>query len=66
MFERADEHGEPLFHGIEYGSRFGDEFQNWAIFERPELTVENVTVRDIDVNDPQFQAALRVLGLKLG
>lgn len=56
----------PRFAGIEYESRFGDNYQNWAIFERPGRDpISDPIVRPILRDDPSLHAALAVLGLKL-
>ena len=56
----------PRFAGIEYRSRFGDNYQNWAIFERPgQQPISDPIVRSVRRNDPSLHAALTVLGLKL-
>ena len=58
--------GTPRFAGIEYESRFGDNYQNWAIFERPGQQPLTATVtRPVAHDDPSLNAALAALGLKL-
>ena len=57
--------GQPAFAGIKYLSRFGDEFDNWAIFERPGVALTNVRVRPIAPDEPAFLAALATLDLTL-
>ena len=58
--------GTPRFAGIEYESRFGDNYQNWAIFERPgQYAISEPIVRPVRRDDPALHAALAVLGLKL-
>jgi hypothetical protein len=56
----------PRFTGIEYGSRFGDNYQNWAIFERPgqDPIIEQI-VRRVARDDAALHAALAALGLKI-
>lgn len=49
--------------GIAYLSRFGDEIPNWAVFEPNEIDVRNVW--PIDPEDPDFIAAMDILGLGL-
>jgi len=68
IYARADARGRPLFSGIAYLSRFGDDYQNWAIFERLAgvPAIERPTVRDIDVDGRELRAALALLGLRLG
>lgn len=57
----------PRFAGIEYESRFGDNYQNWAIFERPgrEALSDPIT-RSLRNDDPALHSALTTLGLTLG
>lgn len=56
----------PRFAGIEYESRFGDNYQNWALFERPaKEAISNPIVRPVRRNDPHLHTALATLGLKL-
>jgi hypothetical protein len=58
--------GTPRFAGIEYQSRFGDDYQNWAIFERPgQQPIVNPIIRPVRRDDPSLQAALTALALKL-
>ena len=58
--------GAPRFAGVEYDSRLGDNYQNWAIFERPgEDPIVEPKVRPLRQDDPSLQAALALLGLKL-
>jgi RES domain len=68
IFEQADGKGTPSFAGLSYLSRFGDNFRNWAIFERAGAVapVVNPTIRPIRRDDPDFLAALATLGLTLG
>lgn len=59
--------GTPRFAGIEYESRFGDNYQNWAIFERPgQDPIVDPIVRGVHRDDAALHAALASLGLKLG
>ena len=59
---------EGVFAGIRYQSRLGDQFVNWAIFEPPEDASPLVAGEDepIDPDDPDFRAALELLGLRVG
>ena len=58
--------GTPRFAGIEYASRFGDDYQNWAIFERPgQDPINDPIVRPVRRDDPALHGALAALGLKL-
>jgi hypothetical protein len=51
----------------EYESRLGDNYQNWAIFERPgKDPITEPVVRPVLRDDPALHAALAVLGLNLG
>ena len=54
------------FAGIEYESRFGDNYQNWAVFERPvHEAITDPIVGPVRRDDPALSAALAALGLKL-
>jgi hypothetical protein len=58
--------GTPRFAGLEYESRLGDNYQNWAIFERPDQwPVTDSTIWPIRRDDPGLHAALAALGLTL-
>lgn len=66
VFGRADGAGAPMFSGIAYRSRLGDEFTNWAVFERSEQDpVRNATAADLSVDDPDLLATLELFGLTL-
>lgn len=54
--------------GIRYGSRLGDQFINWAIFEpssRSEPVLEMAGAEQIAPDDPDLAHALRLLDLTL-
>jgi hypothetical protein len=66
--QQRDDEGQP-YGGIFYLSRLGDEIANWAIFEQesmngqsPVLLIDRGTV---DPADEDFEAAMRILGLRL-
>jgi hypothetical protein len=63
VFEHAGGTGRPLFAGIRYLSRLGDEFVNWAIFEPNEP--ESTAVTPLDQDDADFREALDRHGLHL-
>ncbi len=66
VFGCADSAGAPMFSGLAYRSRLGDEFTNWAIFERPDRDpVLNATATDVRVDDPDLLATLDLFGLTL-
>lgn len=66
IYKLSSPDGTPRFVGIEYESRFGDNYQNWAIFERPtQYPISDPIVRPVHRYDPALHAALAVLGLKL-
>ena len=66
VFGRADSAGAPMFSGLAYRSRLGDEFTNWAIFERPDRDpVLNAAATDLRVDDPDLLATLQLFGLTL-
>jgi len=53
----------PRFSGIRYGSRLGDDFGNWAVFESDPAPVHVVAARAIDPGDADLQEALDLLGI---
>ena len=64
VFGRADSAGAPMFSGLAYRSRLGDEFTNWAIFERADRDpVVNATVTDLRIDDPDLLATLELFAL---
>jgi hypothetical protein len=66
IYKLSTKEGDPRFAGIEYVSRFDDNYQNWAIFDRPgQQPITGLVVRRIGRDDPSLQAALAALGLKL-
>lgn len=65
VFTQAD-HGAPTFAGIAYQSRLGNEYTNWAIFERADRDpVRDPAVTEIEPTDPDLIAVLTLYGLKL-
>jgi hypothetical protein len=70
VYEQTTSEGRRAFDGIAYLSRLGDDFRNWALFEpgRADLAaslVTNVRVSDIGPEQPDFRAALALLGIRL-
>jgi hypothetical protein len=66
VYEQRHEPGS--FAGIRYGSRLGDQFLNWAIFEpAPEAPSPFLSTSSgpVEADDPDLRAALDVLGLAL-
>ena len=51
------------FDGVFYRSRYGHSIENWAIFEP--FPLRNTASAAIATDDPDFHAALRVLGLTM-
>jgi hypothetical protein len=68
VYALSDARGGPRFAGIGYRSRFGDQYQNWAIFERPgrRPIIRAPRTRKIAPLQRELQAALRLLDLELG
>jgi hypothetical protein len=67
VYEHRDERG--AFAGICYRSRLGDDLTNWALFEPAPDTGSpfvSTTAASIEADDPDLQAALRLLGLTIG
>jgi RES domain len=67
VFECADHAGRPQFVGIAYRSRLGDEFENWAVFEPggDDRRLSGQTSEPTEAEDPDFAAALELLGIEL-
>lgn len=66
VFTRADDAGAPRYSGIAYRSRLGDEFTNWAIFERPDRDpVRDATATDLSVDDRDLLTTFALFGLTL-
>lgn len=58
--------GARQFDGIYYRSRFGDEFDNWALFEPlGESTLNVRVVAAVEADDPDLLTALDILDLAL-
>jgi hypothetical protein len=49
--------------GIYYRSRYGHDFDNWALFEPFQIVPTNAI--EIEMNNPALLEAVRILGLKL-
>ena len=63
VFECSTPAGEREFDGIQYLSRYGDEFENWAIFEP--ATIEAEEPEEITADDPDLLEAARRLDVTL-
>lgn len=66
IYEQRDDQGS--FAGISYGSRLGDQFVNWAIFEQaPEAPSPFLSTSSgsVEADDPDLRAALEDLALAL-
>jgi hypothetical protein len=66
VYEQRDDRG--AFAGIRYRSRLGDDVINWALFEpAPDAGSPFVSTTDaaIEADDPNLQAALGLLDLKI-
>jgi hypothetical protein len=53
------------FGGIRYGSRLGDELDNWAIFESVPGPLRGGAAQPVDPGDPDLRGALDLLGLEI-
>lgn len=53
------------FAGIRYGSRLGDELDNWAIFELQPTNIHAVAAHQLDPDDPDLVQALELLDIRL-
>lgn len=67
IYTLADAEGQPRFAGIAYRSRFGDNYLNWAVFERPQGQdiFRDRRVSEIGAGAHELGAALDLLGLQL-
>jgi hypothetical protein len=67
VFECAHDDGQPQFFGIAYRSRLGDELENWAVFEPSggDGPLSGQTSEPTEAEDPDFLAALELLGIEL-
>lgn len=63
VFECSTSRGARQFDGIQYLSRYGDEFENWAIFEPAILDAEEY--EEIAPDDPDLVEAARRLNVTL-
>ena len=63
-YEQTTPDGQPAYAGIFYRSRLGDDLNNWAIFERDRVDIALEPDTDINPDDEDFRAAIRLLGLR--
>lgn len=63
VFRCSTSDGGRQFDGIQYLSRYGDDFENWAIFEP--ATIESEHPEEITADDPDLFEAARRLGVRL-
>lgn len=63
VFECSTSEGGRQFDGIQYLSRYGDEFENWAIFEP--AVIESEDALEITPKDADLVEAARRLGVTL-
>jgi RES domain len=67
VYDLSTPYGLPRFAGITYGSRYGDDFRNWAVFEPASPHEErpfHVVVRDpVRPDDSDFKAACELLNI---
>jgi hypothetical protein len=57
---------EETFSGLRYLSRFGDEIENWAIFESGRAQLADRRPQAIAEGDEDFQATLALFHIRLG
>jgi len=67
IYDLTDTQGQPSFAGIRYRSRWGDQWECWAIFsDRIEHAAGAVpSSRTISSTDPDLVACARTLGLRI-
>ena len=62
IYSQIDEHGQPLYSGIRYGSRLGD-YECWAIFDG--TTIEVVDEFTIERSTPELRQIESAFGLTI-
>jgi hypothetical protein len=62
VFEQTTDNGEPVFAGIAYRSKLGDELMNWAVFEDNDPYVLAVEV--VEVDDEDLATVMEAFNLK--
>lgn len=67
LFEQADRDGSPMFAGLAYRSRYGDDITNVALFERPggDLPLSDFANAPIEADDPDLVRVAELFGLEL-
>jgi hypothetical protein len=68
VYELAHDDGTPAFGGVQYASRLGDEFANWAIFEPEDSSaapLDHERRFSVDRDDEDLLAALEILEIRL-
>ena len=57
---------DPVFAGIRYGSRLGDDVENWALFERDDLGLDLLGIDEGNpAEDHELERALQTLRIRL-
>jgi len=67
----SNDEGLPLFDGVRFLSRHGNDLELWTIFERStdgafSAQLSNIVVGDLRPGDPDVEAAMRLHGLSWG
>jgi RES domain len=68
VYELAHDDGTPAFGGVQYASRLGDEFANWAIFEPADSSAAPLDYErrfSVDRDDDDLLTALEILEVRL-
>lgn len=63
LHNARDKDGVPVFAGIRYNSKLGNDLENWALFDRGYDGAVEVDRTTIDRNDPDYQAVCELYGL---
>ncbi|TFC80789.1 RES domain-containing protein [Cryobacterium cheniae] len=71
IYEMSNDDGQPLFDGVRFLSRHGNDLELWTIFERStdgafSAQLSNIVVGDLRPGNPDVEAAMRLHGLSWG
>jgi hypothetical protein len=64
LHAQKDAYDQPIFHGIRYPSRYGDDLECWAIFT-DRVALRSVETRTIETTDSDLQYVANLFGLTI-